>query len=85
MFWFQAAADGVVPPLVPSPLKAVAWKMLLGFAALELALMKWMPGAEFKAMPTPTGHVPTYTVRAARRRRCGAPVDSSCAARSCEE
>ena len=61
MFWFQATG-GAIPPLVPSPLKVVAWKMILGFAGLELALMKWMPGAEFKAMPTPTGHVPVYTV-----------------------
>mmetsp|Transcript_10901 Transcript_10901/g.16258 ORF Transcript_10901/g.16258 Transcript_10901/m.16258 type:complete len:456 (+) Transcript_10901:64-1431(+) len=43
-----------------SPLDAEAWKMLLGFMAFELFLMRAVPGKEFRATVTSTGHVPIY-------------------------
>jgi len=39
---------------------AVAWKLILYFFALQLFLMKAMPGKEFKATVSPRGNVPVY-------------------------
>jgi len=46
--------------LFPSCLDPLAWKMILGFMALELAFMKIVPGKTFKATVTPKGNVPVY-------------------------
>jgi 7-dehydrocholesterol reductase len=39
----------------PSPFHPLAWKIILGFMAFELALMRLVPGKEFKATATKTG------------------------------
>lgn len=44
----------------PSPWDAETWKMIASFAALQLALMKLVPGKRFTATLTPTGHLPVY-------------------------
>jgi 7-dehydrocholesterol reductase len=44
----------------PTPFDPMAWKMILSFMAFELFLMKFVPGKEFKATPTPSGHIPVY-------------------------
>ena len=59
------AADGLIgtiarawgPVLFGSP---AAWAMIGGFAALELALMRLLPGARFEGPVTPSGAVPVY-------------------------
>ena len=37
-----------------------AWALIGVFAALQLALMRLLPGADFRGPPTPSGHVPVY-------------------------
>jgi 7-dehydrocholesterol reductase len=44
----------------PNMVDGEAWSMILGFAALQLALMKLVPGRKFKANITPHGHTPVY-------------------------
>jgi 7-dehydrocholesterol reductase len=39
---------------------AVAWKILATFAAVELVLMKLLPGRKFEGPVTPKGNVPVY-------------------------
>mmetsp|Transcript_20233 Transcript_20233/g.20342 ORF Transcript_20233/g.20342 Transcript_20233/m.20342 type:complete len:442 (+) Transcript_20233:148-1473(+) len=38
----------------------LAWKIILSFMVFELALMRLVPGKEFRATTTATGHVPIY-------------------------
>ena len=45
----------------PSPFNPLAWKIIGAFSVFELALMKIVPGKEFKATISPTGHIPVYT------------------------
>ena len=55
--------EGVMPVLFriwPSPLNPEAWKIIFSYMAFELILMRIVPGKEFKAAPTVTGHVPVY-------------------------
>lgn len=47
--------------LWPSPFKAESWKIIFSYMAFELFLIKAVPGKEFRATPTVTGHVPVYT------------------------
>ncbi len=42
------------------PWNPFAWKILAVYSAFELALMKLVPGPEFKATISPTGHQPVY-------------------------
>jgi len=44
----------------PSPWDEETWRLIGYFAALQLMLMRLVPGKEFKATKTPTGHVPVY-------------------------
>lgn len=55
-FQFYGADDS----LFPSPFDPLAWKIILGFMATELAFMKLMPGEKFYANPTASGHIPEY-------------------------
>ena len=50
-------AEAWGPVALGSP---AAWSMIAGFAALQLALMRLLPGATVYGPPTPTGHVPVY-------------------------
>ena len=43
-----------------NPWKLSSWKTIGCFMAFELFLMRFVPGKEFKATPTKTGHVPVY-------------------------
>jgi 7-dehydrocholesterol reductase len=57
-------SEGLIPILLdkfPSPFNLYAWEMIFTFIAYQLALMRIVPGKEFKATITPTGFVPTYT------------------------
>lgn len=54
--WYDFLAE-----LWPSPFDPVAWKLILSFMALQLALMRIVPGPEFKGFSTATGHIPVYT------------------------
>jgi 7-dehydrocholesterol reductase len=38
----------------------VAWATIVGFAAVELALMRLVPGRRWEGPVTPAGHVPVY-------------------------
>uniref|UniRef100_A0A6V1WQP4 7-dehydrocholesterol reductase n=1 Tax=Heterosigma akashiwo TaxID=2829 RepID=A0A6V1WQP4_HETAK len=51
----------VMKEMYRTPFDPLAWKIILGFMAFELALMKLVPGKEFRATVTKTGHVPVYT------------------------
>jgi len=51
----------VMKDMYRTPFDPLAWKIIGGFMAFELALMKLVPGKEFKATVTKTGHVPIYT------------------------
>ena len=44
----------------PTPFDPYAWKMIFSYMAFELFLMRFVPGKEFRATPTPSGHVPVY-------------------------
>ena len=44
----------------PTPFDPYAWKMILSYMAFELFLMKFVPGKEFRATATASGHVPVY-------------------------
>lgn len=44
----------------PNPLNPDAWKIIAGYSVFELALMRLVPGKEFRATVTPSGHVPVY-------------------------
>lgn len=44
----------------PTPFDPYAWKIILGFMAFELVLVRLVPGKEFRATVTATGHVPIY-------------------------
>ena len=44
----------------PSPLNLAAWKIIFGYMAFELMLMRFVPGKRFTASPTVTGHTPVY-------------------------
>jgi 7-dehydrocholesterol reductase len=46
--------------LWPNPWNPHVWTMIGSFLALELFLMKAVPGKEFKATMTPNGNIPTY-------------------------
>lgn len=55
--------DGVMSFLYnvfPTPFDPYAWKMIISYMFFELLLMRFVPGKEFKATVTPTGHVPVY-------------------------
>lgn len=45
----------------PTPWNPLAWKVIFSYMAVELLLMRFVPGAEFKAMKTAMGNVPVYT------------------------
>lgn len=45
----------------PTPFDPYVWKMILSYMAFELALMKLVPGKEFRSTVTPSGHMPIYT------------------------
>jgi 7-dehydrocholesterol reductase len=63
--WEMIAAEGLLgalatiwrPIMFGSP---TAWTILAVFAAVELALMRLLPGARFEGPVTPTGNVPVY-------------------------
>ncbi|CAM9747797.1 unnamed protein product [Phaeothamnion confervicola] len=44
----------------PNPLDGEAWRLIGTYAAFELLLMRLMPGKEFVANATATGHRPVY-------------------------
>jgi 7-dehydrocholesterol reductase len=44
----------------PTPWDGETWKMLAAFSAAQLAMMRLVPGGEFRATVTPAGHVPVY-------------------------
>jgi hypothetical protein len=44
----------------PTAFDAYSWKMIGSYMAFELFLMRCVPGKEFRASVTPTGHVPVY-------------------------
>jgi 7-dehydrocholesterol reductase len=44
----------------PTPFDPYVWKMIAAYSAFELALMRFVPGKEFKATVTASGHVPVY-------------------------
>ena len=44
----------------PPPLNPAAWKIIFGYMAFELMLMRLVPGKRFTASPTVTGHTPVY-------------------------
>lgn len=44
----------------PTPWDPVVWKMILGFMALQLCLMRFIPGRSFTATTTAGGNVPIY-------------------------
>eukprot|EP00467_Chlorarachnion_reptans_P008609 CAMPEP_0114534976 /NCGR_PEP_ID=MMETSP0109-20121206/28147_1 /TAXON_ID=29199 /ORGANISM="Chlorarachnion reptans, Strain CCCM449" /LENGTH=448 /DNA_ID=CAMNT_0001718465 /DNA_START=48 /DNA_END=1394 /DNA_ORIENTATION=- len=44
-----------------TPLDPEAWRMIGAFMVFELLLMRIVPGKEFRATMTSTGHVPVYT------------------------
>jgi len=46
--------------ILPTPFDPNAWKIILSYIGFELFLMKFVPGKEFKATVTPSGHVPVY-------------------------
>ena len=46
--------------LIQTPFDPYACKMILAYMAFELCLMRLVPGKEFKATPTLSGHVPIY-------------------------
>ena len=55
--------DGVIntfQSIWPDPWDPVAWKLILGFMAIQLFFMRFMPGKRFEATLTPTGHLPVY-------------------------
>jgi 7-dehydrocholesterol reductase len=65
VFWNFVMSDeftfyGNKKSLIPSPFDPTAWKMILGFSALELTLMKVVPGEVFRATVTPKGNIPIY-------------------------
>ena len=47
--------------IYPSPWQPRAWKVILSYAAFELALQKFVPGKPFTATVTAMGNVPRYT------------------------
>lgn len=46
--------------VLPTPFDSYSLKMLGSYMLFELILMRVVPGKEFKATPTPSGHVPIY-------------------------
>lgn len=44
----------------PTPLDTDCWKVIFAYMAFELFLMRAVPGKEFRATATPSGHVPIY-------------------------
>lgn len=53
-------AKDVFNDLMPTPFDPHVWKLILSYMAFELFLMKALPGDDFAATPTPSGHVPKY-------------------------
>lgn len=47
-------------PSFYGPSSYESWKLILTFMTFQLLLMKLVPGSEFKATTTPSGHVPIY-------------------------
>ena len=45
----------------PTPWNPLAWKIIFSYMAVELLLMRFVPGPEFRAMKTAMGNVPIYT------------------------
>lgn len=45
----------------PEAFDSFAMKQIGGYMILQLLLMRFVPGKEFKATPTPSGHIPIYT------------------------
>lgn len=59
----RCLSDGVTSTFMaiwPTPWDPVAWKYILSFMAIQLALMRIVPGKEFKGPLTPGGNVPVY-------------------------
>ena len=54
------SALGYIRENWPSPFSPRAWKVIGVYAAIELAIMRLMPGSKFKATITPMGNVPVY-------------------------
>eukprot|EP01038_Epipyxis_sp_PR26KG_P007497 gene7497-10214_t len=44
----------------PTVFDATVWQYIFGYMALELFLMRFIPGKEFKSTITSTGHIPVY-------------------------
>jgi 7-dehydrocholesterol reductase len=60
----QMVSKGIVgffTDIWPSAFDPVAWRLILSFMALQLALMRIVPGPEFRGFATATGHIPVYT------------------------
>ena len=58
--WEMANPARTIHSIWPDPWDPVAWKMIGTFLGLELILMRIVPGRQFEATVTPTGHVPVY-------------------------
>jgi 7-dehydrocholesterol reductase len=56
----EKGAVQFVTDMWPTPFDPEAWKIILIFMLFEILLMQFVPGKIFRAMPTPTGHIPTY-------------------------
>ena len=62
-FWYQIQGRDTLSTLwalTPSPWEPRVWKMMLSFMAIQLLMMRLVPGKRFKGPVTPTGHVPEY-------------------------
>ena len=62
-FYSLLKLNGVLNTLYsiwPTPYDPYTWKLILGFMAFELALMRIVPGEKFLGPVTATGNVPVY-------------------------
>lgn len=63
--WAHLTRDGLVATLyhIWQPVwfgTPEAWTIIGVFAGLQLALMRWVPGGDYRGSMTPQGHVPIY-------------------------
>jgi 7-dehydrocholesterol reductase len=62
--WKELSSVGVfsfISKVFPTPFDSYAWKIIFSFMIFELILVRIIPGKEFRATVTATGHVPIYT------------------------
>jgi 7-dehydrocholesterol reductase len=70
-FYLDGSLERLLPILIekhiyflyemwPTPFDPVAVKLVAGFGAFNLFLMRFVPGKRFEASVTPSGHVPVY-------------------------